>query len=305
MSRYRDAGLFATLALLWGGGFTAIEVGLEELPPVLLAAYRFDVAAVAMVAALAVAESGDLPLPRTRADTVAVAVSATLVVTANVVFLFLGQTFTSGAVAAVVYSLNPVMTAAFVATLFPGQSFGVRDAAGVGLGVVGVGLVATPDPDRIVAGDAIGVGLVSLAVVAVALGSVAIRRIDASLAGTGLTTWAMAVGAVQLHLVSVALGEGLVGPTRPATFAALAFLGFGASAAAYSIYFTLLDRQGPFAVNLVSYVAPGVAAVTGWLVLGERLGPFALAGFACIVVGFALVRRRAVAEELGRLRAAI
>jgi len=35
-----------------------------------------------------------------------------------------------------------------------------------------------------------------------------------------------------------------------------------ASAVAYVIYFTLLDRLGPFEINLVSYVVPVVATVT-------------------------------------------
>ncbi|MFB6125975.1 MAG: DMT family transporter [Halolamina sp.] len=303
MSRVRDASLFVALALLWGGGFTAIEVGLREVPPVLLAAYRFDVAALTVFAGLAVVERGRLPVARTRGDWAAVAVSATLLITANVVLLFFGQTYTTGAIAAVVYSLNPVLTAGFVSLLLPGGDFGVRDAVGVGLGIVGVGLVATPEPGSVVAADAIGVGLVFLAVVAVALGSVVLRRIDATLAGTRLTGWAMAGAAVELHGVSLLVGEPVALPTVPSTLGALAFLGVGGSAAAYSIYFALLGRRGPFAVNLVSYVVPGVAAVTGWLLLGEELGALAVAGFACVVVGFAVVERKALAAELGRLRA--
>jgi len=50
---------------------------------------------------------------------------------------------------------------------------------------------------------------------------------------------------------------------------ALLFLGVLASAVAYVIYFTLLDRLGPFEINLVSYVVPVVATVTGAVLLAE------------------------------------
>jgi drug/metabolite transporter (DMT)-like permease len=42
-----------------------------------------------------------------------------------------------------------------------------------------------------------------------------------------------------------------------------------------------------------------VAVLTGWLVLGQPLAPVAVLGFALVVLGFALVERRALAEELG------
>lgn len=300
MSRYEDAGLFVVLAFAWGAGFTAIEVGLRELDPLLFAGYRFDVGALFTLGALAAL--GRLSVPHTHSDRRAVGVAAVLLVFANVFFLFVGQVYTTGGIAAVVYSLNPVMTAVFAAVLLESARLDARDLAGVVLGLVGVGLVARPDPVD-PTGTAIGALLVFGAVLAVSSGGVLVRWFDPTLDSLSVTGWAMAGGAVLLHLASLLAGERPALPTQFDTLGAIAYLGLVASSLAYGIYFTLLERRGPFAVNLVSYAVPPVAAVVGWLVLDERLGALALAGFACIVVGFVLVNRRALARELRGFRA--
>lgn len=299
MSRYRDAALFAALALLWGGGFTAIEVGLETLDPLLFAAYRFDVGAAVALAALAAL--GRLSLPRDRPAALGVVAGGTLLVFANVFFLFVGQVYTSGAVAAVVYSLNPVMTAVFAALLLDTDGLDARSAAGVGLGLLGVGLVARPSPSN-AGGDALGAALVFCAVLAISSGSVLVRRFDGSVDSLSLTAWSMALGAVLLHAASLVAGEPVAPPTAVPTLVAVAYLGVGGSALGYGIYFTLLERSGPFAVNLVNYAVPPVAAVVGWWYLDERLAALSLAGFGCILAGFLLVNRRAVRRELARIR---
>lgn len=300
MSRHEDAGLFVVLSLVWGAGFTAIEVGLLELDPLLFAGYRFDVGAAFLLAGLAVI--GRLSLPSTRGDRLAVAAAGALLVFGNVFFLFVGQVYTTGAVAAVVYSLNPVMTALFAALLLEEDGLDARDVAGVALGLVGVGLVARPNPAD-PSGTAIGALLVFGAVLSVASGGVLVRRFDPQLDSFSVTAWAMAGGAVLLHLASLVAGEQPVAPTQLGTLAAIAYLGLGGSALAYGIYFTLLRRRGPFTVNLVNYAIPPVAALLGWALLDERLGELALAGFGCIIVGFLVINRDALRRELRTLEA--
>lgn len=301
VSRYRDFLLFVTLAGLWGGSFVAIEVGLAYLPPVLYAAYRFDVAALLLVSYVLLTESD--PLPRTGPDWLAIALSGGFIVAANNSLLFVGQQYTTSGVAAIVYSLVPIMTAA-VAALATGQSdLGPRGLAGVVLGVVGVGLVAQPDPNNLASGVAFGVTLIFVGVIAVAIGSVGLRRLTTSCSSLGLTAWAMLLGGLLMHGFSLGRGEPQLFPSaEPVAIAALLFLGVLSSAVAYTIYFTLLARVGPFQINLVSYLVPVVATITGWVLLDEPVTWLTVAGFGVIVCGFVLIKRRAIAAELPRVR---
>lgn len=109
-------------------------------------------------------------------------------------------------------------------------------------------------------------------------------------------------GAALMHGLSLGVGETVPGvPTVEAT-AALAYLAVVSSALGFLIYFDLLERLGPIEINLVSYVAPAVAAVTGFLFLGERIDAPTVVGFAVILVGFSLVKRRSIRGELRRWR---
>ncbi|QAU14239.1 DMT family transporter [Halorubrum sp. BOL3-1] len=301
MSRYRDVALFFALSLLWGGSFVAIEVGLDYYPPVLYAAYRFDLAALALISYVLVTESG--PFPRSRGDLAAIGFSGGLSVAANNALLFVGQQYTTSGIASITYSLVPITTAAVAAAWVGGADLDAHGALGVVLAFLGVGLVAQPDPANLAGGVAVGVGLIGIGVVAVAVGSVGLRTVETTFSNVALTAWAMGFGALAIHALSLGLGEAQRLPAAsPRALAALAFLGLFSSAAAYTIYFTLLDRLGPFEINLVSYVVPVVATVTGALLLDEPVTPFTVAGFAVIVLGFGLLKRREIAHAAAGVR---
>ena len=139
MSSVRNAALFLALGICWGGSFPAIEVGLTELRPLLLGAYRFDVGA--LVALAYVGWRAEEPVPRSRTDLGAVAVAALLFVVANIAFLAYGQRYTTGGIASIVYSLNPILTTFFTVWILDEGTLDARGYVGVLLGVLGVGHV--------------------------------------------------------------------------------------------------------------------------------------------------------------------
>jgi len=61
------------------------------------------------------------------------------------------------------------------------------------------------------------------------------------------------------------------------------------SALAYTAYSWLLKHSPADRVGTFAFVNPAVAAVLGWLVLGEVLGPAQLAGMVVVLLGVALV----------------
>jgi drug/metabolite transporter (DMT)-like permease len=302
MSRYRNLALFLLLAALWGTAFVAIRTGLEHFPPVLFAALRYDVAGVIVLGYAAVAV--DEWVPRGR-QWLLVLVGGTLMIAAYHAFLFVGQQTTKSAPAAVIVALSPVLTAGFARAFLPGERLSVAGVAGLLLGLLGVGLLASPDPGNLLGGGVVGKLLVFLAAAAFALGSVLTRWIDAELPIETMEAWSMLLGALLMHVVSLwPLGESPAAVTwTPEAVGALAFLALGASAVGFLIYFDLLERLGPTEINLVSYVAPVFAAVAGYLWRDEVIGLPTVVGFAIIFAGFVLLKRAALRGELDWIRA--
>ncbi|MFB6120684.1 MAG: DMT family transporter [Halobacteriaceae archaeon] len=298
MSRRRDFGLFLTLAAVWGAAFVAIETGIRHVPPVLYAALRYDVAAVVTLAYCALAVEDWRP--RSHADWATVAVGGAAIIAGYNAFLFLGQQYVTGAVAAVLVGLNPVLTTVLARALLPSERLGPAGVAGVGLGFVGVAVIARPDPSALWTGSTRGALLVFGAATSVAVGSVLVRRFDADVSTEGRVAWSMALGAVLLHAVSGALpSESLAAAEwTPTALWSLAYLALVASAFGYVIYFDLLDRLGAVEINLISYATPVTAAATGFVLLGHGVGVPTAVGFTCILAGFALVKRRAIRAEL-------
>ncbi len=304
VSTYRNLGLFLVLSALWGSAFMAIKAGLSAFPPVLFAALRYDVAGVVMLGYAAI--RADCWYPRGRDELVTVTVGASLMIAAYHAFLFVGEQGTTSAAAAVIVSLSPVLTTVFARGLLPDERLSAVGVAGILLGVVGVVAVAQPDPDALLTAEVLPQLLVFAAALSFALGSVVTTYVDAGLEIETMEAWSMLGGAGLMHVVSVGLGESLSAVTWSGTALwSLAYLSLGASAAGFLIYFDLLERLGPVEINLVSYVAPLFAALTGFLFLEEVVDAWTALGFCCIFAGFLLIKRQALRREIPRLRAAI
>lgn len=299
--RFRNAVLFVALAVAWGSAFTAIKAGLEFFPPVLFAAFRYDLAGVLMLGYAVYAT--DRWLPRGRDEWMLVGIGGALLIAAYHAFLFVGEQGTTSTAAAIIVSLSPILTTGFARAFLPNERLTAVGIVGLLVGFVGVGILSNPDPNNLLDTRTVSMSLVFLATASFALGSVLTRRIDAELPIETMEAWSMLIGAVLMHGVSVTLAESVsdVQWTGDAVFALL-YLVVVSSAVGFLIYFDLLNRLGPIEINLVSYATPVVAAVTGLLFLGETPTVHTVIGFLFILMGFVLLKRNALRHEFTRFR---
>lgn len=292
MARYRNTGLFIALAAMWGSAFVGIKAGLAYFPPVLYAAFRYDIAAVLLVGYAWVAT--DRLWPRNRAEWFNVIAGGTLIIGAFQALLFLGEQYTTSAVAAILVSTSPVLVTAFSRMLLPDERLAPLGWLGLGVCFIGVGIITRPDPNTLLGGELIGEFLIVASASAFALGTVFTRMVkhDVSLSVESREAWTMALGAVLIHAASLGIGDSLDAIRWTAEgLGALLYLALVPSALGYLVYFDLLDRLGPIDVNLVSYVNPVFAALIGWVLIGERLTTISVVGFVVVFTGFVLMKR--------------
>jgi len=122
--------------------------------------------------------------------------------------LYVGELHITGAVAAVVVSLSPVLTATFAALLLPNERLGPFEIGGFALGILG-GVIVIADPMEAGLGSSalLGVALAFAGAAAFSLGAVLLRPLRTDLPIAALQGWAMVSGAGMLFVGAALLGE--------------------------------------------------------------------------------------------------
>lgn len=287
-SRTRTTGLFVLVVLAMGGGYVAIRVGVESVPPLFLASLRFYLTAAVLLSVTAA--TGRIWWPQTRTDWTAVTVLGVLVFAGAIGFLFVGQQHTTASVAAIVMCLGPVLTALIARTLLPNERLSRRQGAGIVFGLLGAVIIVQPDFAGFELGAETGAGMVLCAAVSGSLGGVLLSRLRTTASLMVQAGWGAVLGGLVLHAVSVTLGEpGGAVVWTPALIGVLVYLSVVVGGIGYMAFLALLRTVGPTRTSFTSYVSPLVAILLGWVVLHEPLTVGVAVGFGSIVIGFVLL----------------
>ncbi len=281
---------FALTSVFFGGTFVGAKAGLTAVPPLLLLGLRFDVAAIVLGGYVLWRYSPSALRPRTRDDLVGILATGFVAVGVTNALIFVGQQYVTSGVSSIITSLNPILTPVFAAALVADEELSRQGAFGMLIGLVGVALVVSPDPAQLMGGAILGKVLVFGAAITGALGSVLIRWADSDLSASIRTAWGVPIAAVFVHLLSAHADESIASVVwTPTAIASIVYLGVFAGGVAYITYFTLIDTTGVIRANLVFYLVPVIAALGGWLLLGESITMVAIVGFFVIFAGFAVI----------------
>lgn len=283
----RDALLAALAAVVWGANFAVIRLGVEDVPPLLLAALRFTL--VFAIAAPFVPRRG---IPWRRLIPIGIALG---VGQFGCLFVAISLGMPSGLAATVLQAQAVVTTVLAVA--FLGERLTVRRIAGLAIAVAGIVLIGL---DIGASTTVIGFALALGGAASWAVSNVLTRRLG-NVGGLSLVVWSSAASPVPLFALSLIfegpaeIGAALTHPTWGGAFA-VTYLVLAATLLGYGIWNSLLGRYPASTVAPFSLLVPPVGLLTGWLAYGETPTPLALVGAALVVGGIAVanvvIRRR-------------
>lgn len=275
----RHIALAVLVTAIWGFNFVVIRLGLGSVPPLLLAALRFVVAALPVVF---------LARPNVPPGRM-IAVGMTLFVGQ---FAFLFPAMKLGmppGLASVTLQSQAFLTILFAA-LALGERPRPRQLAGAGVAALGLLTIAST-----VGGDftMIGLGLTIASAASWALGNVLMRgagKVDMF----AMMVWLSLVPPIPLFALSLAIegwpaivtgltGMGFIGAGSVLYLALLATLvGFG-------LWGFLLKNHPASTVAPFSLLVPLFGTLSSWLVLGETFSPLRVAGMGLILLGLATI----------------
>lgn len=292
----KDSLLAVLVAVIWGLNFVAIELGLDDVPPLLFLAIRFLVVAAP---ALWLVARPQVPWQ--------------LVVQVGL-FMSLGQfglLYTALATGMPPGLASLVLQAQVVFTVVLA---GVRlherptwqQVTGVALGVAGLSVVAV---GRSAATPLVPLLLTLAAALSWACGNVVARRVGPT-SGLSMTVWSAIVVPVPLLAMSLVV-DGPDEVVRALTHLSLAavlstaYTAVLASFVGYGIWNTLMGRHQASAVVPFTLLVPVVGITAAWLVFGELPNAAEATGGVLLLAGVATValagRRRTRAAAVPEL----
>ncbi|HEX6027024.1 MAG TPA: DMT family transporter [Solirubrobacter sp.] len=275
----RGWAAFAAMSLIWGVPYLFIKVAVDDgVSPVFLSFVRVALGAALL---LVLAWRADV-LRQLRGRWAWIAVYAVIEITLPFPLIAAGEQYVSSSLTAILIASVPLIVALLAIRFDPAErATGVRL---VGLVIGFAGVIALVGID--VAGNAdelLGAVLILLASCGYAAAPMILKRkfpdVDPR-ASMGAT--------LLLATVLLAIPAAFTAPSERPTgeaIASLVILGVVCTALALVVFSFLIVEVGPGKALVITYINPVVAVVLGVVILGESLGPGAIAGLLLILAG--------------------
>ena len=279
--------LAALYVLIWGSAFNAARVVALEWPPLWALAIRFALV-VPLLWLLWRRLGGGLPQ---GADRWRLAAMGALGMGAYLACSWVASAHVPSGLVALLAATAPLFVALGERAI-RGVRLPVLGWCGLALGWLGVAVLGLGRAlDGLAAAEAWGIALTLLGAMFQAAGVLAYApargRLDPWVANLGQT----AVAALVLLALAVPLGGPMPAVASNAVLLAMAWSILVVGIGGYALFFAVLRRFGPARAAALQLLAPPVAALIGWALLGEKLMPGDVLGGALTLAGLALMFR--------------
>ena len=276
----RDWLMLGGTAVMWGGSFLFMDIGLDHFAPPLIAFGRIALGA----ATLSLVPAAREPVPRAAWPRVALLGITWMAI--PFLLLAVAQQWIDSGLAGMINATTPLFTVLMGALLI--QSLPSRlQGAGLVLGFLGVVAISIPSVEG--GSNLLGVALVLCAATLYGLAFNIAAPLQAEYGPLPVTRGAMVVAAAAL--VPAAIIGALDSSFGWSSLLAVIALGALGTGVAFIWFTAMIGRLGPARASVSIYIVPVVAVALGALFRDERVHIAALAGTAMVLAGAFLTSR--------------
>lgn len=272
----KDLLLALLVIVVWGMNFVVIKVGLHGMPPMLMGALRFLLAAFP---AILFVRRPQVPLRWMLAYGMTISLG-------QFAFLFYAMYVGMPAGLASLVLQSQAFFTLFFAALFLGERLRGSNLFGLLVAASGLVLIGLQGGQATtLAGFALTIAAASMW----ALGNVVTRKLG-KVNLVGLVVWGSLIPPLPFLALSLWLeGPALISQSLRTlgldSLLVLAYLAFGATILGYGLWSRLLSRYPASQVAPFSLLVPVVGISSSALLLGERLGGLQMVGAALVMAG--------------------
>ena len=291
-----ELALLVVLATLWGGSYTFIKLGVATIPPITLIAARTTIAGLLL---LAVMWARGIRMPTDAATWQRFGFQAVLNSVIPWTLIAWGERHVDASLATILNSAGPIFTFLLTAIVTRHEATTPRKLFGVVDGMAGIRLIFGVDAIHDIGSGLVAEGAIVAATICYACAAIfgrSFKGLDPLAPAAG----SLLAGAAVLIPASLVLEQPwTLSPSLSSVLALLALAVFS-TAAAFAIYFRLIQTLGSVGTTAQAYLRVPIGVAISVAFLGETLSQTAWIGLACVVLGVAAMtipaRRPAVAK---------
>lgn len=275
-------------AVLWGGNSVSIKIGLQGVPPLALAGFRF-LLALAAVTAWSISQRVSIRLNRGELGPLFLLGIAFVM---QIITLNVGTHFTSGARSTIMINFFPFFTALFAHFWVPGDRLSFLKVAGIGVAFCGVFITFVPALQLGSHSYLVGDLFVLISASLLGLRTVVTKRLIQSIHPYRLLIWLMIFSLPCFFGSSLILEDQSSYAFTPVVIAAILYQGLIVGAFCFVGWTSILKKHSPSKLVVFAFATPISGIIFSHLLLGDELGLSLIAGAVLIAFGIYLVNKR-------------
>lgn len=289
--------LLVLLATLWGGSYTFIKLGVATIPPITLIAARTAIAGLLLLAVMWIR---GIKMPRDGASWQRFAFQAVLNSVIPWTLIAWGEHHVDAALATILNSAGPIFTFLLTAVVTRHEATTPRKLFGVLAGMAGILLIVGADAFHGIGSGLLAEAAIVAATICYACAAIfgrSFKDLDPMAPAAG----SLLAGAAVLIPASLVLEQPWTLSPSLSSVLALSALAVFSTAAAFAIYFRLIQTLGSVGTTAQAYLRVPIGVAISVAFLGETLSRTAWIGLACVVLGVAAMTipaRRAASVKL-------
>jgi len=278
-----ELALLLLLATLWGASYSFIKLGVATIPPITLIAFRTLIAGLLL---LLIMRWRGIAMPMDAATWGRFAFQACLNSVIPWTLIAWAERSVDAGLATILNSAAPIFTFLFTALVTRHEASPPRKLFGVMAGMAGICLIV-----GVKAFDHVGQELLAeIAIVAATLcyaGGAIFSRGFAGLDPMAPAAGSLLCGTAVLIPLGLLVEQPWTATPSAGSIWALLGLAVFSTAAAFVVYFRLIQTLGSVGTTAQAYLRVPIGVALSVTFLGERLSPTAWIGLVCVVAGVA------------------
>ncbi len=278
---------WVSICVIWGTTYLAIRVGVEDLPPMLFAGFRWLIAGPMFLMILLFRK---FKLPRIDELKPIAIIGISLLGITNGLVVVAEQWIPSGITALLITTL-PFWVVVVELIFLSINRFNLKVVSGMLLCSLGVVIIFSDDLEHMTHVDhLLGMLCILIAMISWAGGSLYSQRKKLTVHPLMSASIQMIFAGAAQTVVGLSLGEFSEFVFTGESFTAFAYLVFVASIFGFGSYIYAIEHLPVSFVTTYAYINPVIALVLGALVLNERLDAFIAVSAVVIILGVWLVQ---------------